>query len=306
MKTKFIVQIVTKPFILRIALCLMGAALYRFKPKHKLYLSNTDIRQSTFIDLFKLVKPMMRGNDIPLSRFVPPPSDENKTKVANHSIEELSINFQNEKNLLVVGSLFYNKKDKLLFARTSKGTFILGRDGSRAFVSGDFTETGLIDNISGLTSQDYIGLDEWVKFYYSDYKYVGKLVGSYYNEKGEETEYYDEVQKWIAEAYAQKEEENDEKKIFPPCNSEWSAANGARVWCTIRSGGIEREWKGVPRKLIKAGQPKPRCACVKPYGPPSHDPTRTNHNNRGDLENPNLQEYPGCQPDQPTCVVPDD
>lgn len=49
-----------------------------------------------------------------------------------------------------------------------------GRDASRAYVSGDFTEEGLIDDITGLTSTDYIGLNDWVKFYDKDYKYVGK------------------------------------------------------------------------------------------------------------------------------------
>ena len=53
---------------------------------------------------------------------------------------------------------------------------ISGRDASRAYVSGDFTEAGLIDDVSGLSSTDYIGLDEWVKFYNTDYKYVGKYL----------------------------------------------------------------------------------------------------------------------------------
>lgn len=57
-----------------------------------------------------------------------------------------------------------------------KSLDIAGRDASRAFVSGDFSEAGLVDDISGLSGGDYIGLDEWVKFYDSDYKYVGKYI----------------------------------------------------------------------------------------------------------------------------------
>ena len=49
-----------------------------------------------------------------------------------------------------------------------------GIDGSRAFVTGQFDEAGLIDDVSGLTNQDYLGLQEWTEFYHKDYKYVGE------------------------------------------------------------------------------------------------------------------------------------
>ncbi|KAG7174676.1 Neuferricin-like [Homarus americanus] len=181
---------------------------------------------------------------------------------------------------------------------------LLGR--VRAFVSGDFTEAGLNDDVSGLTSADYIGLDDWVKFYDKDYKYVGKLIGRYYDEKGEPTSYYFDLQRWISESYSHRDSEDKEKKMFPPCNSEWSADSGSRVWCTKRSGGVQRDWAGVPRKLYSPGQPKPRCACVKGFGAPSHDPNRMPHDNRGDLDNPHVEEYAGCETDQPVCLIKED
>jgi hypothetical protein len=52
--------------------------------------------------------------------------------------------------------------------------FFLGVDGSRAFVTGDFKPEGLIDDITGLGSQDYIGLRDWLDFYTKDYEYIGK------------------------------------------------------------------------------------------------------------------------------------
>lgn len=205
--------------------------------------------------------------------------------------------------LAVLGSVYNVKKGKKHYGPGGGYEFFSGRDASRAFVTGDFTEAGLIDDITGLTSADYIGLDEWVKFYKSDYRFVGKLIGRYYDETGKATSYYYDAQRWITEAYRHKEDENQEKKMFPPCNSEWSPESGARVWCTSRSGGVERDWEGVPRKLFSPGQSKPRCACVKSLGPPSHDPKRVPHDNRGDLDHPNIEEYPGCPPDQLTCLV---
>ncbi|KAK8405991.1 hypothetical protein O3P69_007007 [Scylla paramamosain] len=204
--------------------------------------------------------------------------------------------------LAILGRVYNVRKGKKHYGPGGGYEFFSGRDASRAYVSGDFTEAGLIDDVSGLSSTDYIGLDEWVKFYDTDYKYVGKLIGRYYDENGEPTLYYYDTQRWISQAFTEKENDNQEKKMFPPCNSEWNPETGSRLWCTKRSGGIERDWVGVPRKLFMPGQSKSRCACVKNFGAPSHDPKRINHD-RGDLDHPNLQEYPKCEPDQPECYV---
>lgn len=205
--------------------------------------------------------------------------------------------------LAILGRVYNVKKGKQHYGAGGGYEFFSGRDASRAFVSGDFSEAGLVDDVSGLSNPDYIGLDDWVKFYEKDYKYVGKLIGRYYNEQGEPTQYSNLVQQWISEAYAQKEDENQEKRIFPPCNSEWTPEAGSRVWCTTKSGGIQRDWTGVPRKLFSPGQGRSRCACVKNFGAPSHDPNRKPNDNRGDLDNPNIQEYKGCPPEETSCYI---
>ncbi|MCL4137507.1 UNVERIFIED_CONTAM: hypothetical protein GTU68_048514 [Idotea baltica] len=184
------------------------------------------------------------------------------------------------------GERFYGPGDHMNFLR--------GRDGSRAYVSGEFTEEGLTDDITGLSSQDYLGLDDWAQLYNKDYTFKGLLIGRYYNEDGSPTPYNIETQKWIAESYARKDDENQEKKLFPPCNSEWTPESGSRLYCTTKSGGVHRDWVGVPRRLFHPGRENERCGCVKNFGPPSHDPTRNPHLNRGDLDHPHVKEYPGC------------
>ena len=37
-------------------------------------------------------------------------------------------------------------------------------------MTGDFDEEGLIDDVAGLSSSDYIGLDEWIGLYHKDYR----------------------------------------------------------------------------------------------------------------------------------------
>jgi hypothetical protein len=84
------------------------------------------------------------------------------------------------------------------------------------------------------------------------------------------------------------------------------------------SGGVERDWAGVPRKLYEPGTSKHRCACVKNFGPPSPGVVSAgtaasssgkqqgpNANDVGDLTNPNLMEYDGCPRDSVSCQVPE-
>ena len=48
------------------------------------------------------------------------------------------------------------------------------KDGSRAFVTGDFTDKGLTDDLDGLPPAQLLDLTEWTTMYEKDYVYVGK------------------------------------------------------------------------------------------------------------------------------------
>jgi len=51
----------------------------------------------------------------------------------------------------------------------------VGKDGSRAFVTGDFTNSGLTDDVSGLTTSQWLDLLHWFEFYDKQYIYVGRI-----------------------------------------------------------------------------------------------------------------------------------
>uniref|UniRef100_A0A8C4W0K5 Cytochrome b5 domain containing 2 n=1 Tax=Gopherus evgoodei TaxID=1825980 RepID=A0A8C4W0K5_9SAUR len=170
-----------------------------------------------------------------------------------------------------------------------------GKDASRAFATGDFTNTGLVDDVSGLSPSEILTIQNWLSFYSENYIFVGKLVGRFYDENGAPTKALEQAKAVIEEALKFKEQ-NNEKKQFPPCNSEWSSTSGSRFWCSKQSGGVNRDWIGVPRKLYKPGSSDSHCVCVRTIGPPSGQLDSTEHSDRGDLDNPNLQEYKGCHP----------
>lgn len=43
--------------------------------------------------------------------------------------------------------------------------------------------------------------------------------------------------------------------------------------------------------------------CVRTTGPPWGEPDSTEHSGRGDLDNPQLEEYDGCHPLAEQCVL---
>uniref|UniRef100_A0AC35FMU0 Uncharacterized protein n=1 Tax=Panagrolaimus sp. PS1159 TaxID=55785 RepID=A0AC35FMU0_9BILA len=154
---------------------------------------------------------------------------------------------------------------------------------------------------------------DWIKFYEKDYKVVAIVEGIYYTNDGKPTERLEEVKKQLEKAVEWKEKQQLEKavewkekqvketEVFPPCNSEWHKDSGGRVWCTTKSGGINREWVGVPRRLFNSATKSYRCACVKNFGPPLASPG--SKGNRGDLDNPSLKEYDDCSPTANSCKI---
>lgn len=108
----------------------------------------------------------------------------------------------------------------------------------------------------------------------------------YYDETGKLTEYGKKVKKLIKKAQEERDSQEEEKLKFPPCNIEWNADTGSRVWCTNRSGGVLRDWVGYPRQFYEPGSQDYRCACVKA------------------LEiSANLKQYKDCDLDAVSCLV---
>ncbi|XP_004058354.3 neuferricin isoform X1 [Gorilla gorilla gorilla] len=180
-----------------------------------------------------------------------------------------------------------------------------GRDASRAFVTGDCSEAGLVDDVSDLSAAEMLTLYNWLSFYEKNYVCVGRVTGRFYGEDGLPTPALTQVEAAITRGLEANKLQLQEKQTFPPCNVEWSSARGSRLWCSQKSGGVSRDWIGVPRKLYKPGAKEPRCVCVRTTGPPSGQmPDNPPHRNRGDLDHPNLAEYTGCPPLAITCSFP--
>lgn len=209
------------------------------------------------------------------------------------SSRELSL-YDGEKSskglyLAILGQVFDVQKGHHHYGPGGAYHVMAGRDASLAFITGDFTERGLTDDVSSVSPQQLIALYDWLAFYQRDYKSVGLLIGRFYSETGQPTQALLQVQASLAVGRRMKSQREAEKERFPACNSEWSTARRGRVWCSTKSGGVDRVWTGVPRKLFSPGSSGVRCVCVR-------DPSAAE-------EDPNLQKYDGCPPQAESCSV---
>ena len=61
---------------------------------------------------------------------------------------------------------------------------------------------------------------------------MGLLAGHYYTAAGEVAPAWLQLQQNLASARDQRDKQDIEKQMFPPCNVEWTQADGTRYWCT--------------------------------------------------------------------------
>ncbi|NXC17583.1 NEUFC protein, partial [Corythaeola cristata] len=205
--------------------------------------------------------------------------------------------------LAVLGHVFDVERGRRHYGPGGAYSGLAGRDATRAFATGDFTQAGLVDEVSGLSPAELLAIRSWLDFYRDNYRPVGKLVGRFYDANGAPTEALRQAEAAMEEALKFKAESEQRKQQFPPCNSEWSSAKGSRFWCSRQSGGVNRDWTGVPRKLYRPGSRGSHCVCVRTTGPPWGQPDSAVHSDRGDLDNPQLEEYNGCHPRAEQCVL---
>uniref|UniRef100_A0AAV2J8I9 Uncharacterized protein n=1 Tax=Knipowitschia caucasica TaxID=637954 RepID=A0AAV2J8I9_KNICA len=52
-----------------------------------------------------------------------------------------------------------------------------GKDASLSFITGDFRETELTDDVSNVSPLQLVALYEWLSFYQRQYQHVGFLIG---------------------------------------------------------------------------------------------------------------------------------
>ncbi|GMI67493.1 membrane-associated progesterone binding protein 4 [Hibiscus trionum] len=174
----------------------------------------------------------------------------------------------------ILGSVFDVTKGKSHYGVGGGYHHFAGRDASRAFVSGNFTGDGLTDSLQGLSSTEVHSVVGWRDFYFRSYKFVGRLVGRYYDGQGNPTKYLKGAEAKAARGAQLMEKQKEIEAKQSSCNSRWSQADGGEVWC---DNGFPRLVQR-PLEIALTGKMSKRCACY----------------NEDQLGQPGLEVYSGC------------
>lgn len=133
---------------------------------------------------------------------------------------------------MLTGRVYDVTKGRKHYGEGGGYAFFAGKDGTRGFVTGQFDDEGLIDNIEGLEPSNYLGLINWQELYEKEYTYVGKLDGYFYDRYGNPKDGIRVLQEGLRRGKIAKEEDDNDQKTFPPCNSYYSQETGSEVWCS--------------------------------------------------------------------------
>jgi predicted heme/steroid binding protein len=183
--------------------------------------------------------------------------------------------------LAVLGEVYDVTEGKQYYGKGEGYAGFAGKDGTAAFVTGEFNEKGLTSDVSDFTPEQMMGVNHWKEFYHNSTKYfkVGLLVGRHFGAGGKPTaDRLKAIEKIQAGANLEKEKE-ERKKANPSCNMKWSQDNGGEVWCPDETM--------LPRK-VQEGAGK-RCACFTPLEVAGRD---------------DLEGYDGCGPRDAKCITP--
>lgn len=161
-----------------------------------------------------------------------------KSPVRLFTPEELK-EFSGEKNskgiyISILGQVYDVSKGEKHYGPGGTYHIFAGRDSSRSFVTGDFSSKSGTDDVLDLSASELLSLKDWALFYKNEYPYKGKLIGKYYDKLGEKTKYSLELDEKFNQANNKKKSERDNEILFPPCNAEWDAESGTRVWCSSK------------------------------------------------------------------------
>lgn len=65
-------------------------------------------------------------------------------------------------------------------------------------------------------------------------EYTGKVAGRFYDWTGAASAALLAAQSSIDDALSAKQRDDARQRVFPPCNSRWSDAEGSTVWCSTK------------------------------------------------------------------------
>lgn len=151
--------------------------------------------------------------------------------------------------LIILGEVFDVTRGRMYYAPEMGYAHFSGRDGSRAFITGDSFE-GSIPDILNMTRLEQLGVEGWRTFYHKEYTYLGRYIGWYWDSSGKPTKNTILLHKNLREAKEEDKRKKEWEKMFPFCKHEWTN-NVLFVNCYPGEGESVSDFQGVPRKYTQ-------------------------------------------------------
>jgi len=186
--------------------------------------------------------------------------------------------------LAIAGEVFDVSKGEGYYGDNGGYWYLARGDCSLGFTDLSRTESFIPD----WTPSQVSGIDDWRKSYHEQYTFVGLLLGDYYGPHGVPTNVTADFLDKLEEQKRIQARLKAHRQRFPGCNSR-SDSKGMEVWCSVKSGGIAREWVGVPRLIRRPGSKDRSCACI-------HDFTLL-------TDDEAMESYVGCPDDADRCKM---
>ncbi|CAM8949850.1 unnamed protein product [Rhodiola kirilowii] len=114
-------------------------------------------------------------------------------------------------------------------------------------------------------------------------RYVGKLVGRYYDSQGNPTKYLKSAEAKAAKGARLLEKQKKEEAKQTSCNSKWSQQDGGEVWCDSGHPRLVQR----PHEIALTGRMSKQCVCLEEH----------------ELDQPGLEIYSGCDYLATSCRV---
>ena len=176
--------------------------------------------------------------------------------------------------------------------------FANGTDASRAFLTADF-DANATDDIDDLLPGQCLGIDHWRGFYanHSNYTWVGRLHGRFYDHQGRETEAQRHFQACVARGREAQQAAHAAVAAAAVC--EESTPVGDRrfqvgTWATFRC-----ESPLVPWRILRDGTNQ--CVCLHTHAPIEGGWEAATLGMEDDVSLP--QRYTGCDAESSTCMM---
>ena len=156
--------------------------------------------------------------------------------------------------LSILGHVFDVSAGGSYYGKGGGYAFFAGRDATRAFATGDFTQDGLVESVENLSTTECLAIQKWLQFYQAHKKYahIGYLEDSPYIVGS--TRAMREFQQCAKRGGQVATDE----KIRSTCSIDWNLQTRVRkVWCD--TPGM------VPRKasfMESTGVLKEECMCI--------------------------------------------